>query len=161
MSSYRSSSHTERYSIPRFLIAFLSGAISVLLFHQGVLTILSAVGFTTASPFPTKPTHPLGLPQIWSLAFWGGIWGIVFAVVDRWFPKKAGYWISALLFGAIGPSVVAWLIVLPLKGLPAGGGWHPAGMAVGLMVNGAWGLGCAFLLRGLTAGWLERSTLAA
>ena len=72
------------------------------------------------------------------------------AGVDRWFPEGAGYWVMALIFGAIFPSILAWLIVFPLKGLPVGGGWHAAGLATGLMINGAWGLGTALLLRGFS-----------
>ncbi len=32
-------------------------------------------------------------------------------------------------------------------------GWHAAGLATGLMINGGWGLGTALLLRGLSKGW--------
>ena len=150
MADNLSSSSTYRQEFTRYLIAFLSGFIAVLLFHQGVLSILHAVAFTPVAPFPVKPTQPFGLPQIWSLSFWGGVWGLVFAGVDRWFPKGGGYWVMALIFGAIFPSILAWLIVFPLKGLPVGGGWHAAGLATGLMINGAWGLGTALLLRGFS-----------
>jgi hypothetical protein len=137
----------------RYLIAFFSGFTAVLLFHQGILSILHGVGFTPVAPFPTQPTKPFGVPQIWSLAFWGGVWGLVLAGVDRWFPGGAGYWIGACIFGAVFPSLVAWLVVFPMKGLPAGGGWHAAGLATGLMINGGWGLGTALLLQGLSKGW--------
>jgi hypothetical protein len=150
MPNISSSSSTNSQKFTRYPIAFLSGFIAVLLFHQGVLSILHAVGFTSVTPFPARPTQPFGLPQIWSLSFWGGVWGLVFAGVDRWFPKGSGYWVMALIFGAIFPSGVAWLIVFPLKGLPAGGGWHAAGLATGLMINGAWGLGTALFLRGFS-----------
>jgi hypothetical protein len=142
----------------RYPIAFLSGFVAVLLFHQGVLSILHAVDFTPLAPFPVKPTQPFGLAQIWSLSFWGGVWGLVLAGVDRWFPGGAGYWVTALIFGAVFPSVVAWLVVFPIKGLPAGGGWHAAGLATGLMINGAWGLGTALFLQGLSNGWIPRRT---
>ena len=137
----------------RYFIAFFSGFTAVLLFHQGILSILHAVGFTPVAPFPTQATKPFGLPQIWSLAFWGGIWGLVLARVDRWFPGGYAYWVAACLFGAIFPSLVAWLVVFPMKGLPAGGGWHAAGLATGLMINGGWGLGTALLFHGLSKGW--------
>ena len=63
---------------------------------------------------------------------------------------RAGYWLTALVFGAIGPSVVNWLVVLPLKGAPMGGGWQPSGILTALIINGAWGLGTALLLRWAT-----------
>jgi hypothetical protein len=49
--------------------------------------------------------------------------------------------LAALVFGAIFPTLVAWFIVAPLKGQPVAGGFVPAAMAVGLVLNGAWGLG--------------------
>jgi hypothetical protein len=156
MSDRRLGALTGRQQVTRVLIAFFSGVLAVLLFHQGVLTILHAVGFTSRTPFPIEPTNTMGLPQVWSLAFWGGVWGVVFSLVDRRFPGGAGYWLCALAFGAIGPSLVAWLVVLPLKGMPAGGGWQLKGLAFGLMVNGAWGLGHALIFRGLTSGWMHR-----
>jgi len=140
----------------RVLFPFIAGFCSVLIFHQGILSILHAVGVTPATPFPYGPTKPFGLPQIWSLAFWGGIWGIAFALADRSFPRGAGYWLLTLVFGAIGPTFVAWFVVFPLKGLPLGGGWKPSGIATGLMVNAAWGVGTALMLRGLTAWWTLR-----
>ncbi len=154
--NHSSTSHSRDFF--RYFIAFFSGFIAVLLFHQGVLSILHAVAFTSVAPFPVKATQPFGLAQIWSLAFWGGIWGLVFARVDRWFPRGTGYWVAALIFGAIFPSLVAWLIVFPMKGMPAGGGWHAAGLATGLMINGAWGLGTALFLQGLLNGWMPRQT---
>ncbi len=131
----------------RFPLAFVAGFVAVLVFHQGMLTFLHAFGITPAPPFPMQPTKPFSLPAVWSLSFWGGIWGLVFAIFDRFFPRGAGYWIWAILFGAIGPTLVAWFIVYPMKGLPQAAGWKPLGMLTGLMVNGAWGLGMAFFLR--------------
>jgi hypothetical protein len=57
------------------------------------------------------------------------------------------YWVSALVFGALLPSVVALFVVLPLKGLPAAGGWNPKLIVGALLLNGAWGIGTALLLR--------------
>jgi len=133
----------------RIIFAFIAGFIAVLLFHQGMLALLYAVGFTPRSPVPLQPTLPFGVPQVWSLAFWGGVWGIVFAALESHFPKGATYWITALLFGALGPTLVAWLVVLPLKGQPLGGGWQPVAMVTGLLINASWGLGTALLFQGL------------
>ena len=131
----------------RFIFAFIAGFIAVLVFHQGMLAVLHAVGFTARTPFPMQPTHPFGLPVIWSLAFWGGVWGLIFAAVDRHFPRGARYWIWTLVFGALAPTLVAWFLVAALKGQPLGGGWKGSAMITGLLVNGAWGLGAALFLR--------------
>jgi hypothetical protein len=140
----------------RVIFAFIAGSCSVLIFHQATLSILHAVGIAAATPFPYGPTKPFGLPQIWSLAFWGGIWGIAFALAEGNFPGGAGYWLLTLIFGAIGPTFVAWFVVFPLKGIPWGGGWKPSGIITGLMVNAAWGIGTALMLRGLSALWTQR-----
>ncbi len=136
----------------KFLLAFVAGFIAVLLFHQGMLTLLYTIGFTPRAPFPMQPTKPFGLPTIWSIAVWGGVWGLIFAAFDRYFPKGAGYWIWSVIFGALGPTLVAWFLVAAMKGQPLGGGWKGSTMITGLLVNGAWGLGTALLLRGFYGG---------
>jgi hypothetical protein len=145
-------------STTRFIFAFIAGFVAVLLFHQGMLGLLHTVNLTPRPPFSTKPTQPLGVPQFWSSAFWGGVWGMVFAAVEPRFPKGIRYWVAALLFGALGPTLVSWFVVMPLKGQPVAGGWQPAGMVTGLLVNGAWGLGTALLFLGLSK-W-QRSYIA-
>ncbi|MFU8857653.1 MAG: hypothetical protein ACNA8S_11695 [Deferrisomatales bacterium] len=32
-----------------------------------------------------------------SLAFWGGVWGCAYAVLDRRFPRGGGCWVAAFL----------------------------------------------------------------
>ena len=101
----------ENPILRQVVAGFVAGFVAVLLFHQGMATILNAAHFGTIREFPTGLTHPFGVPKIWSLAFWGGIWGIVLALIFLRFPQGAGYWIGALVFGAIAPSLVAWLVV--------------------------------------------------
>jgi hypothetical protein len=130
----------------RFVLAFIAGFLGVVIFHQGMLALLHAVNFTPRAPFPTTPTPPLGIPQIWSSAFWGGVWGLVFAAIAPRFRHDTRYWIAALLFGAIAPTLVAWFVVAPLKNQPIAAGFKPMAMLVGILVNGAWGVGTAVLL---------------
>lgn len=134
----------------RIFAAFIAGAVAILLFHQGMLTVLQFWGFSSRSPFPMQATAPLGIPQIWSMVFWGGVWGIVFLIFERRFPRGAGYYALAILFGAIGPSLVAWFIVAPIKGEPLAAGWAPVPMITEIFINAAWGLGTGFFLRGLS-----------
>ena len=86
-----------------------------------------------------------------SLAFWGGVWGIVYGLIDNRFPSGGGYWVTAFLFGAIFPSLVALLVVIPLKGGPVGGGWHAALLVTAFLINGAWGIGTGLFLKALSA----------
>ncbi|MGH6946181.1 MAG: hypothetical protein ACREDZ_02535 [Kiloniellales bacterium] len=135
-------------SVGYLAVAFIAGVLAVLVFHQGMLGFLHAIEVTPAVPYETRPTAPLGVPQIWSLAFWGGIWGIIFAYLEPHLRRGWAYFLGALLFGAIAPTLVAWFVVLPLKGLPIAGGWRASGIATGLLVNGAWGIGTALFLWG-------------
>ena len=137
---------THTSALPRFILAFVAGFLSVLLFHQGMLALLHTLAIASRPPYPTNPTQPFGIPQVWSSAFWGGVWGIVFATVAIRF-RQERYWLAALLFGAIAPTLVAWFIIAPLKGQPVAGGFQPAAMVTSLLVNGAWGVGTALLLR--------------
>ncbi len=130
----------------RFFLAFIAGFLAVVIFHQGMLALLHAVNFTPRAPFATTPTPPLGIPQIWSSAFWGGVWGLVFAAIAPRFRQDTRYWIAALLFGAIAPTLVAWFVVAPLKNQPIAAGFKPMAMLTGLLVNGAWGVGTALIL---------------
>lgn len=134
----------------RSLLGFVAGFLATLVFHQLTLALLWGAGLAPFGPFQTAPTQPFGVPAVLSLAFWGGVWGIAYALVDnRWFPQGGAYWATAFSFGAILPSLVALLVVLPLKGKGLGG-WHPHLLVTVLLVNGAWGLGTGLILK-----WLE------
>lgn len=132
-------------TLRRISLAFLAGAIAVLTFHQLTLALLHVAQITPAVPFRMQPTRPFGVPQVLSLAFWGGAWGIVLAAIFDSLPYGRRV-AAATLFGAIVPSLVAWFIVMPLKGQPAGGGWAGSSIVTALLVNGAWGIGTVLLL---------------
>jgi hypothetical protein len=129
--------------LSRIFFSFIAGFISVVVFHQAMLAILNWVGFAPIAPYQMNPTKPFGIPQLWSLAFWGGIWGIALATVMFHLLPRHNYWLTALIFGSLAPTLVFVLIVAPLKGLPL----QIPGIVTGLLVNAAWGLGTALLLR--------------
>ena len=129
-----------------WLKAFLAGFFSTLIFHQGLLAILHAAGASPRAAYALDPVPPLGVPAVLSLAFWGGVWGILLWLLIAG-AQGPRYWLVALLFGAVAPSLIALLVVLPLKGQPAGGGWKPAVIIGALLLNGAWGLGVAAFMR--------------
>lgn len=133
-------------SVQKLVIGFIAGFLAVLIFHQPVLSFLTAVGFAKAATYSMHATAPFGVPQVLSLSFWGGLWGIVFALVEGRFPRGLAYWIVAFLFGAIFPTLVAWFVAAPLKGQPMAGGWDVYRMMTGLIINGAWGVGTALVL---------------
>jgi hypothetical protein len=131
----------------RLLVGFVAGFFATLTFHQLMLSLLWAMGVAPFGPFPMAATKPFGVPVVLSLSFWGGVWGVLFAFIDGKFPQRGGYWITAFIFGAIFPSLVALMVVLPIKGRPMGGGWHPALLATALLINGAWGVGTGLFLK--------------
>ena len=124
---------------------FIAGALAVPLCHQVMLAILKAIDFTDRAPFSFAPTHPFGVPQLISLSFWGGVWGIILGVILLRIHKPQTFWMMAVIVGAVAPTLVAGLVVAPLKGQAAGGDAKMALM--GLLINGAWGAGTAGLYR--------------
>ena len=133
-------------SAGKLVFGFIAGFVAVLLFHQPALALLTELGFAQAATYSTKATAPLGVPQVISISFWGGVWGVILAAIHHRFPRGARYWLYAFLFGALLPTLVAWFVVAPLKGLAPAGGWQVNRMLTGVMINGAWGLGTALLL---------------
>jgi hypothetical protein len=123
------------------LKSFAAGFFSTLIFHQGLLVLLAAAGVIGARAYNMSPTEPFGVPAVISLAFWGGVWGIVLWLLVR-ASRGAKRWILAAVVGAVGPTAVALLVVFPLKGIDVGLGMVPAGLAL----NGVWGLGTLLLL---------------
>ena len=93
-----------RAGVTRLAFAFLAGFISVLVFHQAMLAVLHLLGVTPAVPWTTSPVPPLGVPQVISAAFWGGVWGLLLAPVLQHTRSTAAYWITAIVFGAFALS---------------------------------------------------------
>jgi len=125
-----------------FAKAFAAGFVATLVFHQGLFALFHAAGMVPVPAFNFAPVPPLGVPAVLSLAFFGGLWGWPVA----WFIRNdagARYWLKALLLGAIGPTLVAMLLVFPLKGLAV----NPKIVVGGLLLNGVWGLGVAVCMR--------------
>ena len=122
------------------IVGAVSGALAVIAFHQAAAALLFSLGMTERAPFALQPTQPLGVPQLWSITFWGAVWGAVLAAALRRF-DGARLIALATLFGAVFPTLVAWTLVAALKGQPLFAGGAAMGIAVGLIVNAAWGLG--------------------
>lgn len=124
------------------LFAFLAGFIATLLFHQGLLQLLHLAGKVPVAAWNMDPAPPLGVPKVISLAFWGGLWGIALWALIR---KRTGaaHWLLALALGALLPSLVAWFVVFPIKGIELNGTL----IGGALLLNGAWGLGVALCMR--------------
>jgi hypothetical protein len=131
------------------ILAFVAGALAVPVFHQVLLWILHAAGIVPMAPFNMEPTKPLGVPNIVSISFWGGIWGVLFALaLPHWFSGTA-YWIAAPVLGGLALTLVFMIVVWPLKF----GGSPPNLIGlfiIGFLLNAAWGIGWALFLH-----WFE------
>jgi hypothetical protein len=127
----------------RAFLGFVAGAIAVLVFHQGMWMLLHAVGQIMQTPYQTRPVPPFGVPYIADLCFWGGVYGMIYALVQP--QLQVPRWASGLALGFVA-VLVGWFVVAPLKGLPAANGWNAAPMLRALLINLTWGLGVALIL---------------
>ena len=126
----------------KHLLHFAAGFLSTLIFHQGLLGLIFLAGVALVKPYNMNPTEPLGVPAVISLAFFGGLWGILIGYLIK-NDSKAKFWIKAILLGAIGPTAVAFLVVFPLKGIAI----NPVMIPFGLLLNGMWGFGHGLFMK--------------
>jgi hypothetical protein len=102
-------------SLGRAALGLIAGAISVVLVHQSIIYLLGLYGMTRSVPWNLQPLGYGLVPKIPVLAnsmFWGGMWGVVFALVYAWLPGRAS-WLKGLAFGALVVIFSNW-IFLPL-----------------------------------------------
>ena len=128
----------------RALLGFLAGALAVLAFHQVTVALLSAAGMIPTSPYSMRPVPPFNVPAIVNSMFWGGLWGSLFGLIADRIPGRA-LWLRGLVFGLLGPLLVNWFVVSPLKGQPVAAGFVPSRMLVGVLIAGAFGIGLALV----------------
>jgi hypothetical protein len=125
-----------------WLKAFLSGFFATLIFHQGLFTLFWLSGVVPMAPYNVSPVPPFGVPAVISLSFFGGLWGILIGVPLRKM-SGAAKWLAHLAAGALGPTVVAMLVVFPLKDIDV----TAKSWVGGLLLNGFWGIGLALGMR--------------
>ena len=129
----------------RVVLEWFAGFCATIFFHQPALWLLHRAGMTPRGPYNMTPVPPFGVPSVISLAFWGGVWGILMIPALSRIKSDALWYVAAILFGAVVPTLVAGLVVAPLKHQPIP---HSLSMfTLGLIVNGEWGLGTALLFR--------------
>jgi hypothetical protein len=128
------------------IVGFIAGALGVLIFHQGVVLAMYLLGLLPSPPYSLRATPPLGVPQVLSSAFWGGLWGILLVWCMTTLRSADRLWV-AVLFGGILPTLVGILVVTPLRGGDPLERLQIAGLLRGFAINGAWGLGTAIVYR--------------
>lgn len=143
----------------RLLLGFLAGFLSHLIFQGAFGSILYAANLLPALPWSLAPVPPLGVPRSLNLGFWAGLWGSVYALLERRFTASFGWLAGGLVFGLLGPLLVFWIVVLPLKGAGIGGGFHLAMVPIHVGFHAAYGIGVAIIFRSCLA--LARPTVQA
>ena len=126
--------------------AFAAGFLSTLVVHQAVVGLFYVMGAFARAPWSFAPVPPLGVPAVISLSFWAGVWGVALWPLLKDASGRA-FWIRAIALGAVGPTLVALLVVLPLKTGVFPPPFNPKLIVGGLIVNGVWGFGLALLIR--------------
>jgi len=133
-------------TVMRLFLGFLAGLLSHLIFQGAFGSILYAAHALPALPWSLMPVPPLGVPKTLSLGFWAGLWGLAYASLEPGLTARLGWWLGGLVFGAL-PLAVNWFIVLPLKDLGIGGGFHLAMVLIGIGFHAAFGIGVAIIFR--------------
>lgn len=127
----------------RAAAGFAAGAVSVLVFHQGAWALLHAFG-VMPPPFPTAPAPPFGVPRIYDLCFWGGMYGLVFGLLLPVLPLR-GVWVQGIVLGLVA-ELGAMFLVPAIKGLPMAFGGSVPIILVSTVINATWGLGVGLFI---------------
>lgn len=136
------------------LLGFVAGVLSVLVFHQGTVWLLHMAGVLPNGPYSLRPVPTaFNLPQIVNQCFWGGVWGVVIALVLS--RVRAGREVvTAVLFAAVALSLTNWVVLPAIRGTPMFAGGVFARMWPAPVIASAFGFGVAQflgLLRGRRA----------
>lgn len=147
-------------TVIRGIAGFAAGALAVAIFHQGMLFAMKQAGMPLQGmPWSLAPNNAaFGMPSLLNLMFWGGLWGVAFALLWQRVPVRPS-WLSGLVFGVLGPMLLgSWIAVALMKGRPLFNGfltdWKLVRLQTGFLLNGlAFGLGLG-LLYPMLASWL-------
>jgi hypothetical protein len=136
----------------RVVLGFIAAAIAVLTFHEGVIYLLGMAGYIPNRAWSMTPQiPPWGVPRLLNNVFWGGLWGVLFALVYRWVPGGVA-WVKGLIFGLFIVVVSNWTLLPLIKGGVFGqpgqvmfGGWDPQRMMISIAIVGGFGLGLGII----------------
>lgn len=132
----------------RLSLGFVAGAISHLTFQGAFGAILYAASVLPMLTWSLAPVPPFGVPRSLNLAFWAGLWGIGYALLEPRLTGLFGRWAGGLVYG-LAPLAAYWFVVLPLKGVGIGGGFNPAMVPIEIGFHLTYGIGVAVILAGL------------
>jgi len=83
----------------RLFLGFIAGALSHVIFQGALGTLYFAADMIPALPWSLKPLPPFGVPTTVNFAFWAGLWGIAYALVEPRLTARVGRLAGGLIFG--------------------------------------------------------------
>ncbi len=129
----------------RVLLGFSAGALSHVAFQGGLGAGYFALGLIPGLPWSLEPLPPFGVPRTVNFAFWAGLWGIAYALLEPRLTARIGLIQGGLLFG-VAAMLVRWFVVLPLKGAPVVEGFVPNLVIVYTGFHLIFGIGLAVIV---------------
>lgn len=103
----------EGTSFKNLLLGFVAGAIALVIVHELIALWLSDAGHAVRAPWSLETSALTGLPQIVNDVVWGGIWGVVFALLLGNVPQGPMTLRGAVL-GLAGTALIGVLVLAPL-----------------------------------------------
>jgi hypothetical protein len=139
----------------RIVLGFIAAAISVVIVHQGIIFLLGVTGVLPSGGAwsMTNQIPPFGVPYLLNTIFWGGLWGVVFALVYDRLPGDSG-WVKGLIFGLLIVVFSNWILLPLIKGYVFGvtkppqvlfADFNPTRMLIGATIVGGFGLGLGII----------------
>lgn len=99
-------------TLKSLLYGFLAGAIATVTTHEIIALLLNQAGLFGRVPWPMEVNPYSGVPQFLNDMFWGGVWGIVFALILS--PRPRGSMtIKGALLGILGPAIIGVFSLVP------------------------------------------------
>jgi hypothetical protein len=141
----------------RLVIGFIAAALAVLTVHQGIVFLLTQLGWIKGTPWSFVGVPPYGVPQLLNSLFWGGLWGALFGLIHEKLPGNSAA-IKGLIYGALIALFSNFLILPFIRGEILGmknqvyfAGGDPQRMLATLCILGGFGLATAMIYK-----YLER-----
>jgi hypothetical protein len=128
----------------RLLLGFAAGALSHIVFQGALGSVYFATGMIPGLPWSLAPLPPFGVPTTVNFAFWAGLWGIAYALLEPRLTARIGRIQGGLVFG-VAAMLARWFIVLPLKGAPVVEGFVPNLVVVYTGFHLIFGIGLAVI----------------
>lgn len=100
-------------SFKSIIFGFIAGAIATVTVHEAINYGLLQAGIFPRVPWSMEPVPGFGIPQIVSDAAWGGLWGVIFALILGDVPKGS-MTLKGIILGILGPALVGVFILVPI-----------------------------------------------